>query len=61
MKIIATAGFDLFGHLIEMPDVENTMTDIELISFEDTDSPSTKRLSFRGGENAVWYRRKLKQ
>jgi hypothetical protein len=59
MKIIGTAAFDLFGHDIEIPDVENMMTDVELISFEDTETPSKKRLSFRGGENAVWFRRRL--
>lgn len=61
MKIIGTAAFDLFGHVIEIPDVENTMTDVELISFEDTDSPSKKHLCFRGGKSAIWYRRRLKQ
>ncbi|HKP04996.1 MAG TPA: DUF4365 domain-containing protein [Chthoniobacterales bacterium] len=59
MKIIGTAAFDLFGYLIEIPDVENTMTDVELISFEDTDRPLKKRLNFRAGENAIWSRRKL--
>ncbi|MGB8473774.1 MAG: hypothetical protein WCE61_06775, partial [Candidatus Acidiferrum sp.] len=60
MKIVGTAAFDLFGHVIEMPDVENVMTDVELVSFEDTDSPSTKRLCFFAGGNAIWYRRRLK-
>ena len=60
MKIIGTAAFDLFGHNIEIPDVENMMTDVELISFEDTETPSKKRLHFRGGPNAVWFRRRLK-
>ena len=60
MKIIGTAAFDLFGHDIEIPDVENMMTDIELTSFKDTETASKKRLSFRGGEKAVWFRRRLK-
>lgn len=59
MKIIGTAAFDLFGHDIEIPDVENMITDVELISIEDTETPSKKRLNFRGGENAVWFRRRL--
>ncbi len=61
MKIIGTAAFDLLGYDIEIPDVENMMTDVELISFEDTDVPSKKRLGFRGGEDAIWYRRRLKR
>jgi hypothetical protein len=59
MKIIGTAPFDLLGYDIEIPDVENMMTDVELISFKDTDIPSKKRLDFRAGENAIWHRRKL--
>jgi hypothetical protein len=61
MKIIGTTTFDLFGHPIEVPDVENMMTDVELISFDDTPPGSKRRLSFQGGDKAVWYRRRLKQ
>lgn len=60
MKIIGTAAFDVFGHDIEIPDVENIITDIQLTSFEDTQIAAKKRVSFRGGGTAVWYRRRLK-
>lgn len=60
MKIIGTAAFDLFGHPIELPDVENMMTDVELVAFEDSPPGSKRRLSFRGGEEAIWFRRRLK-
>lgn len=59
MKIIGTAPFSLFGHVIEIPNVENIMTDVELISFEDASPPSKRRLNFRGGDSAIWLRRRL--
>lgn len=59
MKIVGSSPFNFLGHLVEVPDVENTMTDVELISFEDTESPTRKRLAFRAGEKAVWFQRRM--
>ena len=59
MKIVGGAVFDLFGHTVEIPDVENAFSSVELVSIERV-SPSSKRLTFRGTDGARWSRRKTR-
>jgi hypothetical protein len=56
LSLIGRVCFDLFGHPIELDDVENIFSGIELIGIE-TDATS-RCVTFRGRDNAVWLRRK---
>lgn len=57
LKFLGTERFDFFGNIIEVTDVENLWTDMELESIG-TDSKS-KTVEFRGRDHAVLTRRKL--
>jgi hypothetical protein len=58
LSLIGRVCFDLFGHSIELDEVENIFSGVELIGIE-TDATS-RRLTFRGRDNAVWLRRKAR-
>jgi hypothetical protein len=58
MQMIGTATFDFFGQGIELSDIEQAFTEMELVNTEVVDS-TTKRFTFRGRENATLTRRKV--
>jgi len=59
LSLIGRVCFDLFGHSIELDEVENIFSGVELIGIK-TDATS-RRLTFRGRDNAVWVRRKARE
>jgi len=57
MQMIGSATFDFFGQKIELSDIEQAFTQMELVNTE-VDS-MTKRLTFRGKQGASLTRRKV--
>jgi hypothetical protein len=57
MKLVGTASFDFFGHLIEVPNTEQIFTRMELVDCES--DPTSRHLTFQGKEEATLTRRKV--
>jgi hypothetical protein len=56
VQIFGTSAFDLFGQVIEVHNVENILSDVELVEVLEI-SPTSRRLKFVGSGHAKWLRR----
>jgi hypothetical protein len=58
VSISGGSTFNLLGHPIELSDVENIFTAVQIASIEHM-SDSSRRITFRGRDNARWVRRRM--
>ena len=59
VSISGNSTFDLLGHTIDLPDVENIFTAVKIASVDPV-SNSTRRITFRGQNDARWVRRRTR-
>lgn len=58
LKLFGTAEIPFFGHSVEVPDVEQIFTNMELVELKT--GPTSRSFVFEGRKHSVWLRQKSK-